>query len=168
MKQYRPRDNHNGKSGLKIKHFSFTPAPDKCRRGKKLCGHCKPFKGFGGGYFCHYSVDTGKLRGKVEGDICLYYTEKRCLTMNNFQVVRDKTKPVPRELSARIKYIRKQRGEGQADLSKAIGTSQNLISRWEIGRFEPSAGNIIKLCQHYNVSADWLLGLSDKVSGGKS
>ena len=161
VKKYKHDYDHNGVVGLKIKKLPYTDPPPKCERNGKRCGHCRPFTGFGGGYFCHYSLDTDRLKGKVEGDICPYYTEKRCFTMNNFQVVRDKTKPVPREFSTRIKYIRKQRGERQADFAKAIGISQNMISHWEIGRCEPSANNIIKLCQHYNVSADWLLGLSD-------
>ena len=168
MKKYKHDYNHNGVVGLKIKKLPYTDPPPKCERNGKICGHCRPFTGFGGGYFCHYSLDTDELKGKVEGDICPHYTEKRCLAINNFQVIRDKTKPVPRELSARIKYIRKQRGERQADLSKAIGTVPNRISQWETGSRKPSAGNIIKLCQHYNVSADWLLGLSDNFFGGKS
>lgn len=169
MKKYKHDYDHKGVVGLKIKKLPYTPAPPKCERNGKICGHCRPFTGFGGGYFCHYSLDTDRLKGRVEGDICPHYTEKRCLTMNNYQVIRDQTKPVPREISARIKYLRKQRGESQADLSKAIGIAQSLISHWEIRDLKPSAGSIIKLCQHYNVSADWLLGLSDYQSiGGKS
>lgn len=161
MKKYKHDYDHNGVVGLKIKKLPYTDPPPKCERNGKICGHCRPFTGFGGGYFCHYSLDTDMLKGKVEGDICPHYTEKKCLTMNNYQAVRDKTKPVSREISARIKYLRNQRGERQADLSKAIGTAQSLISHWEIRDLKPSAGNIIKLCQHYNVSADWLLGLSN-------
>ena len=169
MKKYKHDYDHKGVVGLKIKKLPYTPAPPKCERNGKICGHCREFTGFGGGYFCHYSLDTDRLKGRVEGDMCPYYTEERCFTMNNYQVVRDKTKPVPREISARIKYLRKQRGESQADLSKAIGIAQCLISQWETGSRKPSAGNIIKLCQHYNGSADWLLGLSDYQSiGGKS
>ena len=169
MKKYKHDYDHKGVVGLKIKKLPYTEPPPKCERNGKICGHCRPFMGFGGGYFCHYSLDTDRLKGRVEGDMCPHYTEKKCLTMNNYQVVRDKTKPVPREISARIKYLRKQRGESQADLSKAIGIAQCLISHWEIRDLKPSAGNIIKLCQHYNVSADWLLGLSDYQSiGGKS
>ena len=169
MKKYKHDYDHNGVVGLKIKKLPYTDPPPKCTRNGKKCGHCRPFMGFGGGYFCHYSLDTDRLKGRVEGDICPYYTDKRCFTTDNFKVIRDKTMPVPREISARIKYIRKQRGEIQADLAKAIGTVPNRISQWETGSKKPSAGNIIKLCQHYNVSADWLLGLSDYQSiGGKS
>ena len=130
MKNYKHAYDHNGVVGLKIKKLPYTDPPPKCERNGKKCGHCRPFTGFGGGYFCHYSLDTDMLKGKVEGDICPYYTDKRCFT-------------------------------GQADLSKAIGTAPCLISQWETGSRKPSAGNIIKLCQHYNISADWLLGLSD-------
>ena len=169
MKNYKHAYDHNGVVGLKIKKLPYTDPPPKCERNGKKCGHCRPCTGFGGGYFCHYSLDTDRLKGRVEGDICPYYTDKRCFTTDNFKVIRDKTMPVPREISARIKYIRKQRGEIQADLAKAIGTVPNRISQWETGSKKPSAGNIIKLCQHYNVSADWLLGLSDYQSiGGKS
>ena len=161
MKKYKHDYDHKGVVGLKIKKLPYTDPPPKCTRNGKICGHCRPFTGFGGGYFCHYSLDTDRLKGRVEGDMCPHYTEKKCLTMNNYQVIRDQTKPVPREISARIKYLRNQRKEKQCTLAKAIGTSSGLISNWELGNRKPGADSIIKLCNHFNVSADWLLGLSD-------
>lgn len=88
MKKYKHDYDHNGVVGLKIKKLPYTEPPPKCERNGKKCGHCRPFMGFGGGYFCHYSLDTDRLKGRVEGDICPHYTEKRCLTMNNYQEAR--------------------------------------------------------------------------------
>ena len=81
MKKYKHDYDHNGVVGLKIKKLPYTDPPPKCTRNGKKCGHCRPFMGFGGGYFCHYSLDTDRLKGRVEGDMCPHYTEKKCLTM---------------------------------------------------------------------------------------
>ena len=50
----------------------------------------------------------------------------------------------------------------QEDVGKATGMSQRKISRLEKGDVQPTPAEIIKLCRFYNVSADYLLGITDK------
>ena len=45
-------------------------------------------------------------------------------------------------------------------LSKAIGVSQGLTTRWKQGKL-PSAETLIEICKYFNVSADYLLDLKD-------
>ena len=62
----------------------------------------------------------------------------------------------------RVKKLRKNTIEQQKDLAVAIGVSQAAISDIENGRRTTSFENLASICTHYNVSADYLLGLIDE------
>ena len=62
----------------------------------------------------------------------------------------------------RVKKIRKAHGEQQKELAEAIGATQATISDIENGRKATSFDRFAAICQHYNVSADYLLGLIDE------
>ena len=62
----------------------------------------------------------------------------------------------------RVKKLRKSRGEQQTDLATAIGATQATISDSENGRRATSFDRLAAICIHYNVSADYLLGLVDE------
>ena len=49
----------------------------------------------------------------------------------------------------------------QTDVGLATGMSQRKISRLERGDVQPTPSEIVKLCKFYNVSADYLLGITD-------
>ena len=66
----------------------------------------------------------------------------------------------------RLLEVRKQNNETQPDLAKAIGTVKSHISEMENGKKTTTSEKIAKICQHYHVSADYLLGLSDDPRGG--
>lgn len=59
----------------------------------------------------------------------------------------------------RIKDIRTDKEETQSDLAKAIGTRQQVIYRYETGQNEITASRLKAICEHYGVSADYILGL---------
>ena len=61
-----------------------------------------------------------------------------------------------------VKKLRKARKEQQADLADAIGVKQSTISDIENGRRTTSFDKLAAISQHYNVSADYLLGLIDE------
>ena len=62
----------------------------------------------------------------------------------------------------RVKKLRKSRGEQLTDLAAAIGATQATISDIENGRKATSFDRLAAICIHYNVSADYLLGLVDE------
>lgn len=66
----------------------------------------------------------------------------------------------------RLQEIRKQHKETQKDLGVILGTRQTNVSDMESGNRATTAENIAKICRHYHVSADYLLGLSDDKNGG--
>ncbi len=62
--------------------------------------------------------------------------------------------------SERLKILRLERGENQSDVAELLGVSVQSYSAYE-GSREPKFDFVCKLAQHYNVSTDYLLGLSD-------
>lgn len=62
----------------------------------------------------------------------------------------------------RVRKLRKARGEQQKDLAEAIGATQATVSDIENGRRATSFDKLAAICRHYNVSADYLLGLIDE------
>jgi transcriptional regulator with XRE-family HTH domain len=57
-----------------------------------------------------------------------------------------------------IMLLRKQKGLSQADLGKAIGTSGDIVGRYERNIMSPSIEVIIKMADALDVSIDYLVG----------
>lgn len=64
-------------------------------------------------------------------------------------------------LGDRLKEVRVERGLTQRQVAEALGVAQNSIAGYETGARVPSIDVLIKFCKFYQVSADYLLGLSD-------
>ena len=62
----------------------------------------------------------------------------------------------------RLRALRKQRGEKQQELAEFLGVKPNQIGEMENGRKASTFAKLAQLCEHYNVSADYLLGLTDE------
>ncbi|MDE5671381.1 MAG: helix-turn-helix domain-containing protein [Eubacterium sp.] len=64
-----------------------------------------------------------------------------------------------------IKIIRDLREDNditQQEIADYLGTSQTMYARYERGANELPIHHLIKLCEYYNVSADYILGIKDK------
>ena len=61
----------------------------------------------------------------------------------------------------RLTQLRKSRDLSQATLAKDISVSLGIICYWETGKSDPTAPKIVKVAKYFNVTADYLLGLSD-------
>ena len=61
----------------------------------------------------------------------------------------------------RILEQRKKHGETQKKLAEIMGVGDTQITEIERGRATTSAERIALICEHYKVSADYLLGLTD-------
>ena len=57
--------------------------------------------------------------------------------------------------------LREGRGETQDQLAKAVGITRQSLSRYETNEHTPNIELIYNIAKHYEVSADYLLGLSD-------
>lgn len=61
----------------------------------------------------------------------------------------------------RLKTIRKVQKVTQKQIAEGISITEALYQKYEYGKTKPNYEVIIKLCNYFNVSADYLLGLSD-------
>ena len=68
-------------------------------------------------------------------------------------------------LSQRLKELRAAKGLSQAALADILGRTQQAIGKWEVGRSEPDGATLLKLAAYFNVTTDYLLGLSDQPQG---
>ena len=62
----------------------------------------------------------------------------------------------------RIRQIREDRDLSQETVAKVNKTTQQQYSKIETGRADISGEKLILLCRFYNLSADYILGLSDE------
>ena len=62
----------------------------------------------------------------------------------------------------RLRELRIERGLTQTQIAQSTGLSQPALANWEKGKRIPNAVAIIKLAKFFNVSADYLLGLTDE------
>jgi len=60
----------------------------------------------------------------------------------------------------RIREARIDAGYIQEQVAAETGISQQNLSKYENGKLEPDLEKLGKLAQFYNVSIDWLLGVS--------
>ena len=61
----------------------------------------------------------------------------------------------------RIRYVRNRENLTQTEFGKIIGLNYANISKYESGQLEPNLKVICKIAKEFNVSADFLLGLTD-------
>lgn len=62
----------------------------------------------------------------------------------------------------RIRNIREDCDLTQAELGKLLNKSQQGYNHIEAGRAELKIDDLMKLCKYYNLSADYIIGLTDK------
>ena len=61
----------------------------------------------------------------------------------------------------RLRELRKEKGFSQVHLGELLGYGYTAISSYETGRNEPSFTDLIRICKILDVSADYILGISD-------
>lgn len=61
----------------------------------------------------------------------------------------------------RLRELRISAGLNQMELAEVLGMQQNQYSRYERGERELPMHLFVQLAEHYNVSLDYMVGLSD-------
>ena len=62
----------------------------------------------------------------------------------------------------RIRDLREDRDLSQAEIAKILRISQSTYSRYESGVLDVPTAALITLAEYYNVSVDYLLGLTNQ------
>ena len=65
------------------------------------------------------------------------------------------------KFSERLKELRRVCGITQKVVADHLGLTVKAYCFYELGQREPSLGTLIKLCDFFDVSADYLIGRSD-------
>lgn len=63
-------------------------------------------------------------------------------------------------LSKRIYEVRMSFGWTQVQLAQKLGVTKQTVSNWENDNIQPSIDMLVKLSNIFNVSTDYLLGLT--------
>lgn len=61
----------------------------------------------------------------------------------------------------RLKELLKEKGISQETLAKSIGVSQRAVSKWINLQAEPTESSIVNCAKFFDVSADYILGITD-------
>lgn len=65
------------------------------------------------------------------------------------------------KFNERLKELRLEKGTKQKDVAEYIGLTTKAYCFYELGKREPSIQTLSKLCDYFDVSADYLIGRSD-------
>ena len=69
---------------------------------------------------------------------------------------------MPSRFSENLSRLRRDKGVSQRLVASELHVSQALLSHYENGVREPGLDFVCRVCGYYGVSADYLLGLTDR------
>ena len=72
---------------------------------------------------------------------------------------------MPRTFSEAMSALRREQGLSQRKAASELHISQALLSHYENGAREPGLEFVVRACDYYGVSADYLLGRTDEPGG---
>ena len=62
----------------------------------------------------------------------------------------------------RLRELRNEKGLSQKELANILQTTNSSVCDWEKGRSQPDLITLAKIACYFDVSADYLLGLTDE------
>lgn len=62
----------------------------------------------------------------------------------------------------RLEYLRNKSSLSREEVARRLKVSHMTIRNWENGTTEPSSSQVMALCELFQVSADYLLGIDTK------
>ena len=73
-----------------------------------------------------------------------------------------------REYAQKLRDLRIDHDKSQAQIAIVLGTTKNQVGKYERGEQEMPIKHLITLCNYYDVSADYILGLPQNRPYGRS
>ena len=64
------------------------------------------------------------------------------------------------EINNRIGKLRLKLGLSGREFAEKLGVTRSTVNNWETGGYNVKADDIEKICNTFNVTADWLIGLA--------
>ena len=68
----------------------------------------------------------------------------------------------------RLRDLREDADKKQSDIAEVLGTTQQYYAEYESGKHPLPVDRLRQLCEYYQVSADYILGLPEGLPYGKS
>ena len=65
------------------------------------------------------------------------------------------------KFNTRLKELRLEKGQTQKELANAIEVGRTTISEYESGKIVPKQEGLLRIANHFNVSVDYLTGVSN-------
>ena len=65
------------------------------------------------------------------------------------------------DFTKRFNEVLQQCGKTQVEIAKALNVTKQCVNDYKTGKSVPSLETLYSLCKYLDVSADYLLGLSD-------
>ena len=87
--------------------------------------------------------------------IFVYNVNKNDYTIKRKEVIKIK-------FNTRLKELRLANGETQKDLANAIEVGRTTVSEYESGKIVPKQEGLLRIANHFNVSVDYLTGVSNE------
>jgi len=72
------------------------------------------------------------------------------------------------KFAANLSRLRREKGLSQRQAATELGVSQALLSHYETDAREPKLEFVIKACDYYNVTTDYMLGRTNEREDGSS
>lgn len=66
-----------------------------------------------------------------------------------------------KDFGSRLRQLRNDRTENQKVLAELLNVTVTQVSDMENGKVSTTLEKLVLICEHYHVSSDYLLGLSD-------
>jgi DNA-binding response OmpR family regulator len=101
-----------------------------------------------------YIDKSGKFEHMIHSIKSILYASKKAQEIST----KKDTKPV---FSQRLKELRELKNMNQEDLAEKLGLKRGAISKYELGKSEPSINNLIQIADLFKVSIDFLVGRTD-------
>ncbi len=76
----------------------------------------------------------------------------------------NRAKNISPKIGDRIKELRNSKDYTQKELANLLNKSESTVRMWELGKSEPDLETVKLMAQHFSVSADYLLSITDKIS----
>ena len=76
-------------------------------------------------------------------------------------MAKGKSTGIPRSVTRRLVMLRHKKGLTQQEVAEMLGVHFTTVSKWELGTNELTAGMLVDLCNLYNTTTDYALGLTD-------
>lgn len=79
----------------------------------------------------------------------------------SLKIDEEKMKPIAECFSIRLKEVMRQNEVSQTALAKILNVQPATISRYTLGIRIPTVVVVVQIADYFNVSVDYLLGISD-------